>query len=163
MDTLLRLFQDWTPVIPPVVVKMIQDKGGLSAIRHNHSLLREIEAKFESSTETGQTEASREIISVCDQAATHTDQLTPSAERTRNERRSKRAPSSVGDLERELSESFEDALKDNMAAFNQKFQLRHDQVLEELNKFTKLMQEQGDRVVSEINKGPHDMIRHEVG
>ena len=64
------------------------------------------------------------------------------------------------ELKRDLDEDVDVSIRRNLDVFEGKFALHQRQLKEELEK---IMHEESNRVIDAVNRGPHDLIKHEVG
>ena len=142
---LLEMFKQLTPPEEIDLARRVQTKGGINAVKDNDHILRELLQESSDRDDKGHSLTSE----VRDR-----DAKNMSAARTKP-----RSTYTLSDLKEELFEDSDAAIKKNFLTFEYKFALQQRQLQEEL---TKVIREENDRVIDAVNRGPHDLIKHEV-
>ena len=138
---LLEIFRHSTPKEELDLARKIRRRGGPDAIVNNDDALRKLLQEEQRRRVRAQAEAAGEGVSESDVTTEY------------------RVTYTVVDLKRELHEDWNTAVEKNLEVFAGKFMIQQRQVAEELST---AIQEGTERVLDEMNKGPHDLIKHQV-
>lgn len=138
------MFQEkCTPEEERELTEEVQKRGGLDVVRQNDVLLRAVYAARSRRKHTAAMVKLR--------PGDHEIKAQLRKERTTD------GPAShtFGDLKRELSQNWEDAVKHNMEVFEKKFSMLK-------NDLSDCIHQENLDLVNTLNQGPHDLINHRV-
>jgi len=129
MDQMLKIFHSLVSPEQQQMAQLIERKGGIVNVQGNVQVLKELNTYEQKNFSTGAPPIGNVLKSG--------------------------GKDEVSELLEEIRTSPEDAIQNNMAIFERKYEMQHRQLLEEV---TRAIRREGDRIISVITAGPHDRI-----
>ncbi|KAJ6515406.1 hypothetical protein C8R45DRAFT_208195 [Mycena sanguinolenta] len=129
MDMMMKMFAQFASPESKEMARLVEQRGGVEACQDNDRVLKEL-SELEQKSSTGPRQGSTGA---------------------------KGAPgkSTLEDLKDDLKTDIDEAISQNMKAFDRKFEVQTRQIIDEMSK---VVERQGDRIIGAITAGPHDKI-----
>ncbi|KAF7355741.1 hypothetical protein MSAN_01492000 [Mycena sanguinolenta] len=132
MDMMMKMFAQFVTPEQREMARLVEQRGGVEACQTNDKVLKELselEQKSNPAPRQGPTSA---------KGAAGTN-----------------SKSGLEDLKDDLKTDIDEAISQNMKAFDRKFEVQTRQIIDEMSK---VVERQGDRIIGAITAGPHDKI-----